>query len=106
LTLITHNKGLNMKVRHELKVIPCFFEHIWDGSKPFEIRRCIDRTFQRGDKVVLKEYDSNKHVIRDWCYTGRYVTADISFVTQYLQQDNSVVFGLQNLKNHDENSTK
>lgn len=73
---------------HELKTRPNSFQQTWDGEKPFEIR-LDDRGYQRGDRVVLREFDE-----RDPCsecdgahfgpacrkYSGRRITGRIGFV--------------------------
>lgn len=41
---------------HELKIWPQFYARVADGSKTFEIRD-NDRSFQTGDKVILREWD-------------------------------------------------
>ena len=85
------------KTNHVLKSIPCYFDQVWNGDKPFDIRQCTDRTFQRGDTVELNEYDPAKHVIKEFCYTKRIIRAEISFVTNYKQKEDYVVFGLINI---------
>lgn len=45
---------------HVLKVSPDYFDALYDGSKTFEVRR-NDRGFQRGDTLVLWEYNSDQH---------------------------------------------
>lgn len=49
---------------HELKVWPGFFDAIWNGSKPFELR-FNDRGFAVGDGLALREYGEDRG------YTGR-----------------------------------
>lgn len=74
---------------HNLKTSPGYFEQVWQGLKTFEIRR-DDRGFQRGDVVVLEEFDFHaacdcpnkaRHNFTT-CekYTGRTITADIGCV--------------------------
>ena len=41
---------------HILKVGPAYMDALIDGSKTFEVRR-NDRAFQRGDTLILWEYD-------------------------------------------------
>lgn len=41
---------------HVLKVVAPYFDALLDGSKTFEVRR-NDRGFQRGDRLLLWEYD-------------------------------------------------
>ena len=75
---------------HELKTWPVAFEAVWAGIKTFEIR-VNDRFYQRGDHVVLLEFDpkvdcvcprANASVHFGDCpkYSGRKITADIGFV--------------------------
>ena len=46
--------------RHNLKCWPAFFQAIRDGDKTFEVRE-NDRGFQRGDVLVLREFDPNRN---------------------------------------------
>lgn len=68
---------------HELKTINPYFEDIYSGSKRFELRK-NDRDFQVGDKVNLNEYVPEKDK-----YTGRTVSAEISYILQ--GYDNSII---------------
>lgn len=43
---------------HEIKIWPCFYERVADGTKTFEVRDNDDRGFQNGDTVVLKEWSN------------------------------------------------
>ncbi|MBC2164642.1 DUF3850 domain-containing protein [Listeria booriae] len=74
---------------HALKIYPEYFQSIWDRKKMFEIRK-NDRGYQVGDFVVLSEYNSETGL-----YTGRAVSAYISYMTDYMQKDGYVVFGLE-----------
>jgi len=59
--------------QHALKTDPAPFQDVWDGRKPFEIRR-FDRDFRLGDELVLWE-----HVrIEPRRYTGRWIRAKIT----------------------------
>lgn len=72
---------------HELKTWPAYFECVWDGEKTFEVR-LDDRGFQKGDQVVLREWDRHRTCLcpggdhSPGCtkYTGRSVTARIGHV--------------------------
>lgn len=75
-------------MHHELKILPRYFQPVLDGAKPFEIRDNSDRNFQEGDTVTLNEWDGAS-------YTGRSVTRQITFVTDYAQQPGYVVFGMK-----------
>lgn len=43
---------------HTLKTWPALFEAVWEGRKPFEVRK-NDRAFQTGDTVILVETREN-----------------------------------------------
>jgi len=60
---------------HRLKSWPEQFAVIEDGSKPFDIRHTIGRTFAVGDVVTFCEFDDKKGV-----FTGREVMRRITFV--------------------------
>ncbi|WP_239256665.1 ASCH/PUA domain-containing protein [Listeria ilorinensis] len=82
---------------HELKILPWFFEPVRAGDKPFEIRK-NDRDFKIGDSLLLCEWTALK-------YTGEFLVARITFITNYAQQDDYVVMGIEVLedKNIQEN---
>lgn len=73
---------------HELRTWPAFFQAVWDGRKTFEVRY-DDRGYQRGDTVILREWDRDAgctcpdhrpHGSTCEKYTGRTVTAMIGHV--------------------------
>ncbi|WP_332237898.1 ASCH/PUA domain-containing protein [Sporolactobacillus sp. KGMB 08714] len=72
---------------HSLKIEPEYFEPVISGAKPFEIR-FNDRNFQAGDSVILKEY------VPDSGYTGRHVSRQIGYITDFEQKEGYVVFSL------------
>lgn len=43
--------------RHELKILPEYFQAIVDGTKTFELRSEEDRTFAVGDVLILREWN-------------------------------------------------
>lgn len=49
---------------HELKIWPKFYRRVADGSKTFEVRN-NDRDYQRGDGVILNEWDPEKKLPTD-----------------------------------------
>lgn len=57
---------------HELKVLPEYFNAISTGEKTFELRK-DDRGFQVGDKLVLREWDTNG-------YSGREITCRVTYM--------------------------
>lgn len=85
--LTNTEKGIDI----ELKILPQYFSDVYAGRKRFEIRR-NDRDFRVGDKVTLKEWDNG--------YTGSYVEVVITYITDYEQTDNYVVFGFDVLSQH------
>jgi len=75
---------------HKLKIEPSYFQAVLEGSKTFEIRK-NDRGFQKGDHVVLMEFDKNKI----GGYTKREIQVQIKYVTNFNQKDDYVVFGFE-----------
>ena len=60
--------------RHELKILPKWYENVESNKKNFEIRR-NDRDFKVGDTLVLQEYEEGS-------YTGRQITRKIQYIYQ------------------------
>ena len=82
---------------HELKILPVYFEAVLSGDKPFEIRDNSDRGFQKGDTVTLIECVNGSITTA----TGRKVTREITYVTNYGQTHEMVVIGLkEQIDNH------
>ena len=82
---------------HELKTLPDYFQRIWDGEKNFEVRR-NDRGFQKGDEVLLDEYDPKSSHVEYHRFTGRQIRADIGFVLSEYQKEGYVTFSLLNIE--------
>ncbi|MGF9965342.1 DUF3850 domain-containing protein [Bacillus rhizoplanae] len=74
---------------HNLKINKEFFSPVLEQIKTFEIRK-NDRDFHIGDKVVLNEWDDEKKQ-----HTGRKVNVEITYITDYEQKDNYVVFSFK-----------
>ncbi|EAE5884738.1 ASCH/PUA domain-containing protein [Enterococcus faecalis] len=72
---------------HELKIKPEYFKAVESGMKKFEIRK-NDRNYQKGDILRLNEY-------QDGQYTGDVHVAEITYITDYAQQDGYVVLGIK-----------
>lgn len=84
---IEHAKQRGTQVnRHELKILPEFFEDVILGFKTFEIRK-NDRDYKVGDIVFLNEFDGEK-------MTGRWTERLITYVTDYEQKEGYVVFSI------------
>lgn len=49
-------------MRHELKILPEYFEAILSGDKSFEVRSTVDRTFNPSDELRLREWQYSKVV--------------------------------------------
>lgn len=76
-------------MRHELKMLPEFFQIAWVGDKPFEIRK-NDRNFQERDEIILQELAQDRS--GDHEYSGREIEGIIDYVTDYNQKPGYVVF--------------
>lgn len=76
-------------MHHELKILPNFFEAVVRGEKKFEIRDNKDRGFQKGDTILLKEL---KPSIASTIFSGREQLIEITYVSDYNQPANQVVF--------------
>lgn len=72
---------------HSLKTWPSLFQRVWDGEKTFEVR-LDDRGYQKGDAVVLREWDRTVECAcghgdhTETCpkYSGRTITARVGHV--------------------------
>ena len=73
---------------HTLKIDPIYFQPVLDRKKTFEVR-FNDRNYQVGDAVVLQEYDRKTDQ-----YTGRSLSATITYVTSHNQLPHFVVFSI------------
>lgn len=77
-------------MKHELKILPKYFNRVLDGSKTFEVRN-NDRDFQAGDTVLLQEYDPQLE--GGARYTGRDLSFTIGYVFPF-EDSHQVVFSL------------
>ena len=59
-------------MKHELKILPKYFDAVAKRIKTFEIRK-NDRNYQVGDTLILEEWD-NGH------YTGRTISRYVCYV--------------------------
>lgn len=73
---------------HILKCWPAPFAEVEGGMKTVEVRRCDDRTFEKGDHLLLEEWDPEKNERErlsadeeEAGYTGRSVLALVLHVT-------------------------
>ena len=65
-------------MRHNLKILPEYYEAVLDGTKTFEMRY-NDRNFQVGDILRLREYQPMTDE-----YEARYTGRDIEVVITYI----------------------
>lgn len=72
---------------HNLKIHPQYFKAVWDGTKTFEIRK-NDRNYQVGDILHLAEYEDGE-------YTRRFATREVTYITDYAQQEGYVVMAIK-----------
>lgn len=75
---------------HELKILTEYFEPVISGRKRFEIRE-NDRDYKIGDRLILREWTGES-------YTGDSYKAEITYITDYAQQDGYVVLGIIGIK--------
>lgn len=83
---------------HQLKCDVQFFPAVWDGSKPFEVRR-NDRDYRVGDVLLLDEYNPVPG-----CSTGRVAMRAVTYVLSHEEfscglQPGYVVMGLAYIAN-------
>lgn len=57
--------------RHVLKILPEYFQEVWDGKKTFELRK-DDRNYNVGDILVLREYTNG--------YTGNTIEVVVTHI--------------------------
>ena len=82
-----------MKI-HELKILPEYFQSVWDCVKTFELRK-DDRNYQPGDFLVLKEWDGEKFTGSALCVKVTYVLRNVA---QYGLQDGYIIMGISHIK--------
>lgn len=71
---------------HKIKCWPKYFQSSWVGRKTFEIRE-NDRNYRVDDEIVLEEWDPAEND-----YTGRSICGVITYITDYEQKEDYVVF--------------
>lgn len=74
-------------MHHKLKIEPAFFNAVVRGDKKHEIRDNSDRGFQAHDTVLLQEFDGE--------YTGKEQLIEITYVSNFMQKENYVVFSFR-----------
>ena len=79
---------MNNRKKHDLKIWKEFYKEVYSGTKTFEIRK-NDRDFKVGDILVLNEFDTELGE-----QTGAWCTAEITYITDWQQQEDFVVMGI------------
>lgn len=78
-------------MKHELKILPKYFEAVNCGKKNFEIR-INDRNYQEDDELILKEWERGK-------YTGRECRRWVGYIYHgdgtYGIAENTVIMALK-----------
>jgi len=77
---------------HKLKILPKYFDQVWDRKKNFEIRK-NDRNFNLGDKVILFEHDGKKYLNRGIAAT---ITCVLKDCPEYGLKNGYAILGLNN----------
>ncbi|GGC84438.1 DUF3850 domain-containing protein [Enterococcus wangshanyuanii] len=72
---------------HDLKIEHQYFVKVICGLKTFEIRK-NDRNFEVDDVLILNEINSDSQL------TGEIYHVQITYITDYAQQDGYVVMGI------------
>lgn len=76
-------------MKHELKCVEPYFQHILDGDKTFELR-FNDRGFQKGDTLILCETNQRGY------YSGRRLSLCVTYVLSGVWlADGHVAIGFQ-----------
>ena len=81
-------------MKHELKIDEVYLKAKLAGDKLFEVR-LNDRGYQKGDIVEYTEYGDYKEPTKKHQF-------EITYVCNYMQKDNYVVFGERILKEETE----
>ena len=74
-------------MNHNIKSLPQYFEAVLNHTKTFEIRE-NDRDYKVGDTITLHETE----------HPHRKATALITYLTDFMQKPNYVVFNISDVK--------
>lgn len=75
--------------KHELKILPEFYEEVISGRKNFELRK-DDRGFCVGDQIILKEFKNGEFTGRRASHTIKYILRNCP---EYGLQDGYCIIG-------------
>ncbi len=88
-------------MKHELKILPKYFDAVEQGIKTFEVRK-NDRGFAVGDLLRLREFDEKSEAPAESLkYTGRTCDAAITYIlddTEYCPSG-YVILGIKAVQN-------
>lgn len=96
-------------MKHDLKILPEYFDAILSGDKTFEVRCTKDRTFNLGDTLRLREWHYSAEIAgANGGYSGREVSVDVTYILPGItyKGDEAVVMGIFLLKERDEVARK
>lgn len=63
------------KTKHEIKILPQYYEAVSKGNKRFELRK-DDRNYQVGDIIKLREWDGKEYTGYEMITGIRYILRD------------------------------
>ena len=78
-------------MKHELKILPQYFEEVWNGNKTFELRK-DDRDYKIGDTLRLLEFDYGTYTGRECNRTILYILRDAD---QYGLKEDFVILAIK-----------
>lgn len=84
------DKLISQFVKHDLKILPEYFEAVVSGKKKFELRK-NDRNYKVGDIFILREWMPEKgYTGRDYIQSIEYILKDCP---EYGLMDGYIIFG-------------
>ena len=78
-------------MEHELKILPQYFEEVWNENKTFELRK-DDRDYKVGDTLRLLEFDYGTYTGRECNRTILYILKDAD---QYGLKESFVILAMK-----------
>ena len=78
-------------MEHELKILPQYFEEVWNENKTFELRK-DDRYYKIGDTLRLLEFDYGTYTGRECNRTILYILRDAD---QYGLKEGFVILAMK-----------
>ena len=78
-------------MKNELKILPQYFEEVWNENKTFELRK-DDRNYKVGDTLRLLEFDYGTYTGRECNRTILYILRDVE---QYGLKEGFVILAMK-----------